>query len=91
MNKKRFIKVTPQGEDKFIVLTAQNANFYLNQGAKVEQPTEEEILQFFPEMAETHTQSREQQLETELKKANEIIESLKAEIEKLKTKKRKKQ
>ena len=50
MNLKRFIKVTPRDSEKFIVILAANRDFYLSQGAKVEQPTEEEVLEFFPQM-----------------------------------------
>ncbi len=47
MNLKRFIKVTPRDSEKYIVILATNREFYLAQGAKVEQPTEEEVLEFF--------------------------------------------
>lgn len=50
MNLKRFIKVTPRDSEKFIVLLAANREFYLAQGAKVEQPTEDEVLVFFPQL-----------------------------------------
>lgn len=51
MNLKRFIKVTPKDSEKFIVILAANRDFYLSQGAKVEQPTEAEVLAFFPQLA----------------------------------------
>lgn len=50
MNLKRFIKVTPRDSEKFIVLLAMNREFYLAQGAKVEQPTADEVLMFFPQL-----------------------------------------
>lgn len=50
MNLKRFIKVTPRDGEKFVVLLATNREFYLAQGAKVEQPTEDEVLVFFPQL-----------------------------------------
>lgn len=50
MNLKRFIKVTPRDSDKYVVILAANKEFYLAQGAKVEQPTEEEVLKFFPQL-----------------------------------------
>lgn len=46
MNLKRFIKVTPRDSEKFVVLLATNREFYLAQGAKVEQPTEDEVIEF---------------------------------------------
>ncbi len=51
MNLKRFIKVTPKDSTKYIVLLAGNEAFYRSQGAKIEQPTEEEVLEFFPQTA----------------------------------------
>lgn len=50
MNLKRFIKVTPRDSDKYVVILAANKEFYLAQGAKVEQPTEEEVVKFFPQL-----------------------------------------
>ncbi|MBR5468948.1 MAG: hypothetical protein IKU78_00570 [Paludibacteraceae bacterium] len=51
MNLKRFIKVTPKDSTKHIVLLAGNESFYRSQGAIIEQPTEEEVLEFFPQLA----------------------------------------
>ncbi len=51
MNLKRFIKVTPKDSTKYIVLLAGNESFYRSQGARIEQPTEEEVLEFFPQLA----------------------------------------
>lgn len=50
MNLKRFIKVTPRDSEKYVVILAANKEFYLAQGAKVEQPTEEEVVKFFPQL-----------------------------------------
>ncbi len=50
MNLKRYIKVTPYGEKRSIILLATNRDFYLSQKAQVEQPTEEEVLAAFPEL-----------------------------------------
>ncbi len=50
MNLKRFIKVTPRDSEKYIVILAANRDFYEAQGAKVEQPTEDEVLAFFPQL-----------------------------------------
>lgn len=50
MNLKRFIKVTPKGTNEHIVLLASNESFYRSQGATVEQPTEDEVLEFFPQL-----------------------------------------
>ena len=51
MNTKQFLKVTPKGGGRSVVVPAQNREFYLSQGAKVEEPTEEEIRKEFPEYA----------------------------------------
>ena len=50
MNLKRFIKVTPRDSEKYVVILAANKEFYLAHGAKVEQPTEEEVVKFFPQL-----------------------------------------
>ena len=44
----QYIKVTPAGETKSHILMASLRDFYLSQGAKIEIPTEEEILAVFP-------------------------------------------
>lgn len=43
-----YIKVTPAGETRSHILMASLRDFYLSQGAKIEIPTEEEILAVFP-------------------------------------------
>ena len=50
MNLKRYIKVTPKDDPKAVILLATNRDFYLSQGAKVEPPTKEEVLEAFPEL-----------------------------------------
>ena len=44
----KYIKVTLAGETKSHILMATLRDFYLSQGAKVEIPTEEEVLAVFP-------------------------------------------
>lgn len=44
----QYIKVTPAGETKSYILMAPLRDFYLSQGAKIEIPTEEEVLAVFP-------------------------------------------
>lgn len=44
----QYIKVTPAGETKSHILMASLRDFYLSQGAKIEIPTEEEVLTVFP-------------------------------------------
>lgn len=44
----QYIKVTPAGETKSHILMASLRDFYLSQGAKIEIPTEEEVLVVFP-------------------------------------------
>lgn len=51
MNLKQFLKVTPKGGGRAVVVPAANRSFYLSQGAKVEQPTEAEVFAQFPEYA----------------------------------------
>ena len=44
----KYIKVTLAGETKSHILMATLRDFYLSQGAKIEIPTEEEVLAVFP-------------------------------------------
>ena len=44
----KYIKVTLTGETKSHILMATLRDFYLSQGAKIEIPTEEEVLAVFP-------------------------------------------
>lgn len=69
MNTKRYIKVTPKGETKAVILLATNRDFYLSQGAKVEDPTEEEIIAAFPEMRRREQAAEASQKEIEEKAA----------------------
>lgn len=48
----KYIKVTLAGETKSHILMATLRDFYLSQGAKVEIPTEEEVLAVFPQEEE---------------------------------------
>lgn len=50
MNTKAYIKVTPKGGKRSYVMPTGNASFYKAQGATVEEPTEEEVLNAFPEL-----------------------------------------
>ena len=51
MNLKQFLKVTPKGGGRAVVVPAANRDFYLAQGAKIETPTEAEVFAQFPEYA----------------------------------------
>ena len=51
MNLKQFLKVTPKGGGRAVVVPAANRDFYLSQGAKIETPTEAEVSAQFPEYA----------------------------------------
>lgn len=51
MNLKQFLKVTPKGGGRAVVVPAANRDFYLSQGAKIETPTEAEVSSQFPEYA----------------------------------------
>lgn len=44
----QYIKVTPKGDTRSHVVLAHLRDFYTAQGAKIEQPTEEEIREAFP-------------------------------------------
>ena len=44
----QYIKVTLAGETRSHILMASLRDFYLSQGAKIEIPTEEEVLAVFP-------------------------------------------
>lgn len=45
---KQFIKVTPKGAKAPIIMRAACMQFYVSQGAKIEEPTMEEIRKAFP-------------------------------------------
>ena len=51
MNLKQFLKVTPKGGGRAVVVPATYRDFYLSQGAKIEVPTEAEVFEQFPEYA----------------------------------------
>lgn len=48
----KYIKVTLAGETKSHILMATLRDFYLSQGAKIEIPTEDEVLAVFPQEEE---------------------------------------
>lgn len=48
----KYIKVTLAGETKSHILMATLRDFYLSQGAKIEIPTEEEVLAVYPQVEE---------------------------------------
>jgi septal ring factor EnvC (AmiA/AmiB activator) len=48
----KYIKVTIAGETKSHIIMATLRDFYLSQGAKIEIPTEEEVLAVFPQEEE---------------------------------------
>ena len=51
IEKKNYIKVTPKGETRSLVILATNEQFYKKHGGKIEEPTDEEIAKAFPELA----------------------------------------
>ena len=51
MQTSNFVKVTPKGGGRSVVVPVQNRDFYLSQGAKIEPATESEIMAQFPEYA----------------------------------------
>jgi hypothetical protein len=55
IEKKNYIKVTPKGEKRSHVVLAANTAFYKRHGAKIEEPTEDEIMKAFPELVNSRT------------------------------------
>lgn len=93
----KYIKVTEEGKPSIVILAANKA-YYLSKGAKITEPTEEEIAKFFPEEKKKDIQSENiVENETlkarivELEKENEALrsenETLKIRITELETEK----
>ena len=80
MNTKAYIKVTPKGGKKSYVMPAGNASFYKAQGATVELPTEEEVLNAFPEL-----RKRQPKTAAEVSDKDARIAELEAENAELRT------
>ena len=72
--KHQYIKVTLAGETKSHILTAPLRDFYLSQGAKIEIPTEEEVLAVYPQ-EEEKPQASTKELE-EVRAAYEEVKNL---------------
>lgn len=70
----KYIKVTLAGETKSHILMATLRDFYLSQGAKIEIPTEEEVLAVFPQ-EEEKPQASTKELE-EARTAYEEVKNL---------------
>lgn len=70
----KYIKVTLAGETKSHILMATLRDFYLSQGAKIEIPTEEEVLAVYPQ-DEEKPQASTKELE-EARAACEEIKNL---------------
>ena len=84
----KYIKVSEEGKPSIVILAANKA-YYLSKGAKITEPTEEEIAKFFPEEKKKDIQS-ENIVENEALKARIVEletenEALKAENEMLRT------
>lgn len=89
MSKGKFIKVTPKGSKESVVVLASNEVFWKSQGAKIEEPTQEEIEKFFPETKKTGktaeasvTVEEYKALEEKLETANKKIAELEANFKK---------
>lgn len=96
----KYIKVSEEGKPSIVILAA-NKVYYLSKGAKITEPTQEEIAEFFPE--EKKKEKKDIQSEnivenealrtriTELETENEALkaenEMLKARITELETEK----
>ena len=61
MSQSKYIKVTPKGEKEGRVVLASLKSFFVSQGAKVEQPTQEEIEAAFPEERKVGARSAQPQ------------------------------
>lgn len=85
MNTKAYIKVTPKGGKKSYVMPAGNASFYKAQGATVEEPTEEEVLNAFPELRKKQPKAVEEVSDKDAKIAELEAENaeLRARIDEL--------
>ena len=70
----KYIKVTLAGETKSHIIMATLRDFYLSQGAKIEIPTEEEVLAVYPQ-EEEKPQASTKELE-EARAAYEEIKNL---------------
>lgn len=70
----KYIKVTLAGETKSHILMATLRDFYLSQGAKIEIPTDEEVLAVFPQ-EEDKPQASTKELE-EARAAYEEVKNL---------------
>lgn len=87
-----YIKVTLAGEDRSHILMATLRDFYLSQGAKVETPTEEEVLAVFPpenkqeaaleQLKAIHKAELDAALE-DTKRLEEMLKKLRAEKKRL--------
>lgn len=60
MSQSKYIKVTPKGEKEGRVVLASLKSFFVSQGAKIEQPTQEEIEAAFPEERKVGATSAQQ-------------------------------
>jgi len=91
MNKKNFIKVTAKGQDPVVVL-ATNEAFYRSQGFEVEEPSESEIVEHFPEYKTDKTSKQSDKtlkdeikdLKDQLVKAEAAITDYQSQIKELK-------
>jgi septal ring factor EnvC (AmiA/AmiB activator) len=70
----KYIKVTLAGETKSHILMATLRDFYLSQGAKIEIPTDEEVLAVYPQ-EEEKPQASTKELE-EARAAYEEVKNL---------------
>lgn len=61
MSQSKYIKVTPKGEKEGRVVLASLKSFFVSQGAKIEQPTQEEIEAAFPEERKVGARSAQPQ------------------------------
>ena len=76
----KYIKVTEEGKPSIVILAANKA-YYLSKGAKITEPTEEEIAKFFPEEKKKDIQSENIVENEALKAENEMLKARITELE----------
>ena len=89
-----YIKVVLNGKKPFVAL-ASNKSFFMSRGAKIEEPTEKEIIAAFPNHIKRNSAGEKQAHETAkselasakeaLEKANEALKETSAALEGAKT------
>ena len=82
----KYIKVSEEGKPSIVILAANKA-YYLSKGAKITEPTQEEIAEFFPEEKKKESENivENEALKARITELETENEALKAENEMLRT------